>query len=63
MATYFEGVEGQLIGKVVGVDQTESINNFSRERAGLFPGLDLYFLVCTVGRGWLDQVTKKDQLQ
>lgn len=42
--------------------QTESINSFSRDRTGLFPGLGLYFLICTMERGWLDQVTRKAQL-
>lgn len=62
MAAYFDHA-GQLFWEVVGeCNQTESVNSFSRDRAGLLTGLGLYFLICTIGRGRLDQVPRKAKL-
>lgn len=63
MAAYFDHAD-QLFREVVGgwVPQTESVNSFSRDGASLFPGLGLYFLICTMGRGQLDQVPRKAEL-
>lgn len=43
------------------VDQTVN-QQLSRDGADAFPSLGLYFLFCTMGRWWLDQVTRKAQL-
>lgn len=55
-----------LVGGDGWVDQTESLNSFSRDRASPFPSLGLYFLICTrehlyKGRERLDQGTRKAQ--
>lgn len=49
-----------LLGGGGWVDQTiESINSFSRDRAGPFPSLYLCSLISIMGLEWLDQVTRK----
>ena len=62
MAAYLDHAQPTLLGGGGCVDQTtESINSFLRDREGLFPSLDLCFLISVMGREWLDQVTRKAQ--